>query len=150
MAKNSSKFSPEEAMSAALLSNIGVLSVCNYLENHPEIYEDPYRLHTNVRLLKARVGASLLDKWGLSENMVECARNSDNWQRQREGDADLCDLVLVAALHAYIGRLKTPKIGEVGAFQRLSAGGALEPEMARNFLEFGSHQVQEARALLNM
>jgi HD-like signal output (HDOD) protein len=150
MAKNSSKFSPEEAMSAALLSNIGVLSVCNYLDNHPEIYEDPERLRTNVRLLKARVGASLLEKWGLSENMVECARNSDNWQRQREGDADLCDLVLVAALHAYIGRVKTPKIGDVGAFQRLSAGGTLDPEMARNFLEFASHQVQEARELLNL
>ena len=149
IAKNTDRFSPEEAMSAALLSNIGVLSVCNYLENHPEIYEDPARLDANIKLLKAGVGASLLENWGLSDNMVECARNSDNWLRARDGDADLCDLVLVAALHAYIGRVKTPKITEVGAFQRISEDGSLDPEIARNFLEFASHQVDEARALLN-
>ena len=44
LARHTGTFSPEEAMSAAIISNIGVLSVFNYLVNHPELCEDPAEL----------------------------------------------------------------------------------------------------------
>lgn len=150
MASESGAFKPEEAMTAAMLSNLGILSVCAYLENHPDVCKEPEAIAEAIALLKARVGARIMEKWGLSQPLVECAQHSDDWQRELEGPADLCDLVIVAALHAYIGRRKVPKFDEVLSFQRLCAAGHLDPEKALDFLETASEQVAEARSLLEL
>jgi HD-like signal output (HDOD) protein len=148
MARETGNFSPEEAMTAAMLSNIGVLTVCSYLENYPDVYQDVEAREATIAHLKAPVGAQILEKWGLSEQLQECARHSEHWQRGHDGQPDLCDLVIVSALHAHLGHRMVPKFDQVPAFQRLCSAQLLDPEKALDFLETAADQVSEARALL--
>lgn len=149
IASESGRFSPEEALSAALMSNIGVLSVSHYLANHPEIYRKPGGIDNTINMLKSRIGAMVLERWGLSGQLIECARQCDNWEREHSGEPDLCDVVIVAALHAYIGRRRVPALEALPAFQRLQIAGLLDPRKALSFLESASDQVSAARALLD-
>lgn len=148
MAKESGAFSAEEAMTAAMLSNMGVLTVCAYLENHTDAQQSPDNIAATVAHLKAQVSAQILSKWGLSNQLIECGRHADHWDREHEGETDLCDLVIVAGLHAYIGRRKVPRIDQVPAFQKLYKAGLLDPDQALDFLETAGEQVAQARALL--
>lgn len=148
IARETNQFSPEEAMTAALMSNIGVLTICHYLTNHPEIYEKPGGVQASITLLKARVGSLVLERWSLSEQLIECARHSDNWKRTHNQEPDMCDVVIVAALLSYVSRRRVPSLESIPAFQKLQGAGLLAPEQALSFLESASDQVGEARALL--
>lgn len=150
MAGETGTFSPEEAMTAAMLSNIGVLTVCAYLENHPDLAQEAEAIEAAMMHLKAQAGSRILEKWALSPQIVECARHSDDWERVHEGPPDLCDLVIVAALHSHVGSRQLPRFEQVPAFQRLCSAQLLNPEKALDFLESAKVQVAEARALLEI
>jgi HD-like signal output (HDOD) protein len=148
MARETGLYSAEEAMTAAMLSNVGVLTVCAYLESYPDVQQNPDSIAATVAHLKARVSGQILSKWGLSDQLIECGRHADNWSRDHEGSPDLCDLIIVAGLHAYIGRRRVPRIDQVPAFQRLYNAGLLDPDTALDFLKSAAEQVAQARALL--
>lgn len=143
------RFEPEEAMLAAILSNIGVLSVFNYLNSYPDIVENPARLDFAVDQLKTEVGPLVLERWEFPGELVACAREGQSWDRQREGEADLTDLVITASLHAQIGRRKIPRIDHVPACQRL-LGDELCPEFAMKFMEGARQDIREAWALFSV
>jgi HD-like signal output (HDOD) protein len=148
MARETGAFSAEEAMTAAMLSNMGVLTVCAYLENHPDVHKSPDSIAATIAHLKAHVSGRILTKWGLSGQLIECGRHADHWGRDHEGSVDLCDLVIVAGLHAYIGRRKVPRIDQVPAFQKLHKADLLDPDRALDFLKAAGEQVAQARALI--
>lgn len=133
-------------MLAAILSNIGVLSVFNYLNSYADIFEDPAKLDFTVNQLKAEVGSLVLERWEFPAELVACAREGGVWDRQREGDADLTDLVITASIHARIGQGKIPRIDHVPACQRL-LGDEMCPEFAMKFMEGARQDISEARAL---
>lgn len=139
---------PEVALLAGILSNIGVFSVFNYLGNYPEICKDREHMEACANSLKAEVGAMVLEKWEFSEELVDCARHCDDWNRETEAgnSADLGDLVIVAALHAYIGKRKLPPFHEVPAFNRIS-GGNLTAEKAVEFMSDAAEDIQQAMTL---
>lgn len=149
LAQRTGTFAPEQAMLAGMMSNVGVLSVFNYLGNHPDIYMDEKRLEATVKRLRGEVGTMVLERWEFSEEIVDCARYCQNWYRQgAEETADLCDLVLVATLHAVIGKQKIPQIDNVPAFRKVSAG-KLGPEVAINFLREAKDEIAQAKSLIS-
>jgi len=146
LARHTRRFEPEEVMLAAILSNIGVLSVINYLNSYPDIFEDPAKLDFTVNQLKAEAGSLVLERWEFPGELVACAREVESWDRQREGAADLTDLVITASIHARIGRSRIPRIDHVPACQRL-LGDELCPEFAMKFMEGARQDISEAQAL---
>lgn len=148
LARRLGDYLPEEAMLAGLLSNIGVISVLNYLGNYPDIYQDPKRLQAAINELKAEVGGIVLERWSFPEDAILCARHCEDWQRENDAKADMCDLILVATLHALIGKVKIPQLDTVPAFNRVSKG-RLTPELAVNFLTEAKEQIEQAKALLS-
>ncbi len=148
LARTVKQFSPEEGMLAAIMSNVGVLSVFNYLGNHPELYADPVRLQLTVEELKSEVGAEVLENWDFPTDYVQCARDGGNWSRASEGDPDLCDLVIASTLHAHIGRRKVPRIDAVPACQRL-LGDDASPEFALSFMQSAREEIGAASSLVN-
>jgi HD-like signal output (HDOD) protein len=149
LARRSGRFSPEQGILAGLISNVGVLSVFNYLANYPEIGQDEARTNATVDELKADVGAMVLERWGFSEDLIACARSCEAWQYQHDSseEADLCDLVIAASYHANIGRLPLPGVEAVPACHRL-LGPDLNPEAAVEFLRDAQQEINEARALI--
>ena len=83
LARSTREFCPEEALLAGLLSNIGVLSILNYANNHPEIIEDPVKLKATIYQLKAEVGAMVLERWKFPKDVILCAKHCEEWQRTK-------------------------------------------------------------------
>lgn len=150
LARHTRLASPEEALLAGLTSNIGVLAVLNYAENYPSLLGDRERLNDYVERLRGEAGALVLENWQFPEEIVEAARSSRDWYRCPESGADLCDLVLIATLHSFIGkrvRPAPPRLDQVPAFSKLSLG-RLTPETTLTILEEARTQINEIRDLL--
>lgn len=150
LARHTRLFDPEEAMLAGLVSNIGVLSVLNYAQNYSQLLDDEALLRQWVDRLKGEAGALVLENWQFPDEIVEVARGCEDWLRCPTTRADLCDLVLVATLHSYIGKRKQPtppRMDLVPAYQKLALG-KLTPEMTLQILVEAKEQIEQARALI--
>ncbi len=150
LARHTKLYDPEEAMLAGLVSNIGVLSVLNYAQNYPQLLEDEALLRAWCDKLKAEVGGMVLEHWQFPDEIVDVARGCEEWTRCPTTRADLCDLVLVATLHSYIGKRKQPpppRLDQVAAYQKLALG-KLTPELTLQILVEAKEQIEHARALL--
>ncbi len=150
LARHTKLFDPEEAMLAGLVSNIGVLSVLNYAQNYPQLLDNEQLLLQWINKLKGEVGALVLENWQFSEDVVEVARGCEDWARCPTTRADLCDLILVATLHGYIGKRKQPappRMDQVPAYQKLALG-KLTPELTLQILVEAKDQIEQARSLL--
>ncbi len=149
LARHSGGFTREQGMLAGLISNIGVLSVFNYLTNYPEICGDEAQIHATVDELKGEVGSLVLERWGFPEELVTCARNCGDWAYDHEAErSDLCDLVVSSNYHASIGKLSLPPITAVPACKRL-LGPDLCPDYAINFMRDARQEIDEARSLID-
>lgn len=150
LARHTKLFDPEEAMLAGLVSDIGVLSVLSYAQSYPKLLENETLLRQWCDKLKGEVGAMVLEHWQFPAEIVEVARGSEDWARCPSTRADLCDLVLVATLHSYIGKRKQPappRMDLVPAYQKLALG-KLTPEMTLQILVEAKDQITQARALV--
>jgi len=150
LARHTKLFDPEEAMLAGLVSNIGVLSVLNYAQNYPQLLDNEALLQQWAGKLKGEVGALVLENWQFPDEIVEVARGCEEWSRCPTTRADLCDLVLVATLHGYIGKRKfpaPPRMDQVPAYQKLALG-KLTPELPLQILVEAKDQIEQARSLI--
>jgi HD-like signal output (HDOD) protein len=150
LARQSKTFNPEEAMLAGLVSNIGVLAVLNYAQSYPQLLENETLLRQWIEKLKGQAGALVLEHWQFPDEIVEVARGCEDWMRCPTPQIDLCDLVLVATLHSYIGKRKQPappRMDQVPAYQKLALG-SLTPEQTLQILVEAREQIEQARAML--
>ncbi|MDH5649960.1 MAG: HDOD domain-containing protein, partial [Gammaproteobacteria bacterium] len=102
LAKRYTKISPDEAMLAGLLHDIGELPVLKYVEKYPGLANDA------EWLLKVRVGVvpiigrAILVSWNFPKEIVNAiAKPADI--AQNSGPIELVDIVVVADLHSMIG-----------------------------------------------
>lgn len=87
----------DEAMLAGLLQDIGSLPLLAELQHWPDFPRDAEALDDLCEHLSGDIGALVLTRWQLPTAVIECARQRNRWQRERDGAADLTDLVLVAS-----------------------------------------------------
>ncbi|MDB6060689.1 MAG: hypothetical protein JWM78_792 [Verrucomicrobiaceae bacterium] len=150
LARHTKLYDPEEAMLAGLVSNIGVLSVLSYAQSYPKLLENEVLLRQWCDRLKGEVGAMVLEHWQFPDEIVEVARGCEEWTRCPSTRADLCDLVLVATLHSYIGKRRQPappRMDQVPAYQKLALG-KLTPELTLQILVEAKDQISQAKALV--
>jgi HD-like signal output (HDOD) protein len=137
-------------MLAGLVSNIGVLAVLNYAQNYPQLLDNETLLRQWIEKLRGEAGALVLEHWQFPDEIVEVARACEDWMRCPTTHVDLCDLVLVATLHSYIGKRKQPtppRLDQVPAYQKLALGN-LTPELTLQILVEAHDQIEQARAML--
>lgn len=96
LAQQLTRLPMEDAMLAGLLQDIGSLPLLDELERWPEVSREPEALQSLCEQLSADVGVIVLTAWRLPAMLVDSARHRGAWKRQREGTADLADLVQVA------------------------------------------------------
>ena len=128
LARHCSRMSPERALLAGLLQDIGVLPILNVLNRYQDQLSDEAQVLGVVDRYAPQVGQVLLKHWEFEPDMVEVARGRGDWLRDPGPVADLADLVLVARLHDNIVAGTAdglPRIDEVPAFAKLPLGGLL-------------------------
>jgi HD-like signal output (HDOD) protein len=152
LAKRAGAFSPDRALLAGLLQDIGALPILNALERRREDPPTAERVHATIEELASKVGTTLLRHWNFDDELVEVVRSRKEWFRDPGRRADLADLVLIARLHAYIGTPESkrcPRIDHVPAFAKLPLG-PLGPDESLALLAEGESEVREVADMLGV
>ena len=142
LARQCQRMSPERALLAGLLQDIGILPILNVLNRYQDQLTDEAQVLGAVDRYAPQVGQVLLMHWDFEPEMVEVARSRGNWLRDPQPAPELADLVLIARLHDNIveGRADgLPRIDEVPAFAKFPLGGML-PDSSLELL----HEEQES------
>lgn len=160
LAKKLGKFNPDHAMLLGLLHDIGTLPVLSYAENFPEIATDAQELAATIKELHGDVGELIMTKWNFPDDFTRVAKGADDWSRDHPGDADYCDLVLIAQLFSFMGKhvghdappfdaRVLPELTTLPAYRKLGLG-ELSPENSITLLQNAKEEIAQAMHLVTM
>ena len=145
--------SPDQAMLAGLIHDVGAIPLLNYIKSQKFLFQDPSLIDEVVDDLKAEVGKMLLEKWHWPDDLVDVAANAENWQyRNDSGDADYVDLVVVSQLLAANSNAEgdeLPDWSAVASFSRMDELG-LTPDKGSQIISDAHAEIEEARRLLQV
>lgn len=150
LAKVTKQFNPEHALLAGLLHDIGNVAILSYAERFPEVAEDDEKLTQVMKDMRGRIGSVILRNWGFIEDLIEVTQEAENWLREKDGEADYADLVIVAQLHTFIGSPSMkdlPPLDQVPSFERLNLG-ELTPKLSLKILDKADEKIAHAEAML--
>jgi len=150
LARLTKKFDPEHAMLTGLMHDVGVVSILSYIESYPELVDDKDEIEHVIDLLHGVVGEAILKAWGFPDDMALAAAEAEYWSRDPTPEPDICDLLLIAQLHSYVGTPemhKHPCMIDIPCFAKLELGD-LNPKKSLKILDEATDQVSQAEALL--
>src|SRR5690606_20028635 len=71
-------FSPERALLAGLVHDIGIVPMLAHAEAYPQLAEDPASLEATIGTYRGQVGAMILRRWNFPEDLVTVALEAEN------------------------------------------------------------------------
>ena len=113
---------PDQAMLAGLLHDIGVLPILYRAEERSDLLETPGLLEDLIDHLHGRIGGAILRHWDFPPALIEVAEQHENLERRHDGGPDLVDVVQVANLQSRMGtghRLAMADWSQVPSFEQL-------------------------------
>ena len=149
LAARSGRFDPEMAQMAGLLSDLGIIAILNYAQEHSDLYGDETTLDQTISDMHSQINGMLLHQWNLGDEIVTVGEESRNWFRNHRDEADLCDLVLVARYHSLLGtpaRKGLPALSKMPAFLKLQLGFSFRDSLS--FIEESKAEIAAVEDML--
>ena len=146
LAAQFTKLSPQQALLAGLVHDIGVLPILTKAEDYPELLEDEKTLDRIIDKLHGKIGYAILKAWNFPAELVRVPLDHENLQRNSE-QVDYADVVTVANLQSYTGTedpMADTDWSTVPAFEKLG----LNPEVNVIEMEETAEDIKEAQRLL--
>lgn len=141
VAKRFSRLSPDAALLAGLLHNVGKLYILTRAARHTELFDDQPTYATIVRDWHANIAKALLENWGVADELVEAIHEVDAGERDPRGPVTLSDVLSVALLIASFREqpeLLEAKLAESRSATRLGLG----PDALGRVLEEAKSELQ--------
>lgn len=141
------KLSPEQAMLAGLVHDIGALPILTKAEDYPELLEDEKTLDLIIRKLHPKIGKAILQAWNFPSELVKVAAEHEDLSRNSE-QVDFVDIVTVANLQSYMGGnhpLANEDWSTIPAFAKLG----LNHDVNVVEMEETAEDIKEAQRLLS-
>jgi HD-like signal output (HDOD) protein len=132
LAKQTQLFDPEQAQLAGLVHDLGEIAIHQYAQEHLELYDNDEKLMQAIRCLRPQITGMLLHKWNFTGEMITVGEEPEDWFRNPQDTADLCDLVMIAQYHSFIGTPEMhnlPPISKMPAFAKLGLKTEKLPEI---------------------
>ena len=145
MARLIPRLNPDQALLAGLVHDIGAAALMGHVDRHPALLANHRELEEMIDRLRGQVGAMVLRKWGFADELVDVALEAENWQRDGSSELDLCDLIILAQLHSYVGTPQAallPSIDSIPAIQKLKTHN-FTPQRSLEVLESAKQEVAE-------
>lgn len=148
LAKETKLFNPELAMLAGLVHDLGAIVILGYLENADLTDHEDIDTDMVVKILRPVITGMLMKKWNFTKETVTVAEECEDWFRNPENKADLCDIVMIAQYHSYIGTdtIKSlPPITSLPAMKKLG----LSPVNSIALMKDSKDKIKTMEALFN-
>jgi len=91
---------PDEAMLAGLLHAIGKFYILTRADDFPELFTNAEALEGLLNEWHTGVGRAIVESWGFPEEIVDAVDEHELLDREKLGQADIADIVIVANLLA--------------------------------------------------
>lgn len=150
LASRLSNFPFDEALTAGLIQDIGILPILDKLYQHDPKFDLTDEAREVIEKNAAKISSLVLHKWHFHEDLVNVVRSRKDWMRDPEPEAQLADVVLIARLHMYISQHKRreyPPLHSLPAFSKLKLD-ELGPEEGLAILEEAKEEIDALRRLL--
>lgn len=139
--------SPQQAMLAGLVHDIGALPILTKAEDYPELLENEAALDKIIDKLHGRIGTAILKAWNFPAELVKVPAEHENLQRNSD-ETDYVDVVTVANLQSYMGsdhRHASDDWSTIPAFDKLG----LNPEINVVEMEETADEIKEVQRMLS-
>ncbi|MEI7843293.1 MAG: HDOD domain-containing protein [Gallionellaceae bacterium] len=138
--------SPDQAMLAGLMHDIGVLPLCMHIEKHHVPIEES-TLASLIIKCHVSIGTKLLNSWHFQQEIVEVVPEHENTQRASTRDfmPDYADVVMFANLQAKHNSQFTDW-NSIPAINRLR----LSEDKCRSFIDENAERIEQVEVLLGM
>jgi HD-like signal output (HDOD) protein len=100
VARRLTSINGDTAMLAGLLQGIGKLYILTRASRHRSLFADPLAYQTIEHDWHLSIAAALLENWGIADEIVQAVHDSENFDREPRGTANLTDVLVVATLLA--------------------------------------------------
>ena len=138
--------SPQQAMLAGLVCQIGTLPILTKAEDYPELLDDEATLDRIINKLHGKIGHAILKAWNFPAELARVPLYYEDLQRDSE-QLDYADVVTVANLQSWMDSdhpLARQDWSSVPAFAKLG----LSPEVNVIEMEETAEDIKEAHRLL--
>lgn len=138
--------SPDQAMLAGLIHEIGVLPLCMHIEKtHKQINEET--LNELIQKCHSTIGSRLLKKWNFPQGLIDVVAEHENLSRDpgNMSRADYTDVVSIANLQN-CACAEMVAWGEIAAVKRLK----LSAEECRIFPEYHAGRIASVKEMLGI
>lgn len=142
-------FDPDRAMLAGLIHDIGIVPILTYADNNPDIVDHPKALAETVKQLRADIGVQIIREWELPEDFEDVVVDAENWRRDDNKPSGYADIVMIAQLHSFIGKVdikKMPRIDALPVYKKLAAH--LDADDSIGILDAAKNDIEHIRQLL--
>lgn len=141
-------FDLEQAQLAGLVHDLGEVAILQYAQDNVDLRDNPEILLQAVKNLRPQITGMLLNQWHFGPDFVTVGEESEDWFRNPGDSPDLCDLVLIAQYHCFIGTpemKRLPPISSLPAFAKLGMG-ELDVGQVIEFLKRSRAEIQAIEA----
>lgn len=148
LAAQFTKLSPQQALLAGLVHDIGCLPILTKAEDYPELLENEAALDRIIDKLHGKIGYAILKAWNFPAELVKVPLEHESLQRDSD-QVDYVDIVTVANLQSYMGSdhpMAKMDWTNVPAFAKLG----LNPEINVIEMEETAEDIKEAQRLLGV
>ena len=142
---------PERAMLAGLVHRIGALPILGLARQYPDLFSTHALIDRVTSLFSRELSEYVLRRWDLGDDMMNVVSHSDDWQHVGYALPEYTDVVLLAQLHASIGKPafgELPRIDALPAFRKLEMG-KLTPRKSLQALDDARREILELRRILS-
>ncbi|THB70431.1 MAG: HDOD domain-containing protein [Gammaproteobacteria bacterium] len=115
-------FSPDKALLAGLVHDIGVVPMLVHAGNYPELTQDPMLLEKTISEYKGQIGTMIMRKWNFPDDLSSLPADADEWMRDEHNQPDYTDLIVISQLHNISTgdhASEYPDVSETPAFAKL-------------------------------
>ena len=147
MARRFTNLSPDHAMLAGLMPDLGPLPLLARSEKVPDLLQDIPTLLQIAASLHTQLGKLILESWRFPDTLVAVAAEHEDLYRDSGEKIDYVDVVMVANIHSYAGtdhNLAQIEWERIPALRKLGLG----PEESLNTLKEARQEILEIQKLL--
>ncbi|WP_347985740.1 HDOD domain-containing protein [Methylomonas sp. AM2-LC] len=141
-------FDPDRAMLAGLIHDIGIVPIFTYADT---LAANPDQLSQAAKALRTPIGVEIITRWDFPEDFADIIRYAEDWFRKGDATASYSDVVMMAQLHSFIGKVdskKLPKFNELPAYYKL-VSGHMDVETSLNIMDEARDEIEQIRHFLH-